>query len=55
MKHGEKLSAETHYIPLPAKAYELAKARFDEGVTGSMFAGKGSQVGVTVEALLARE
>jgi phosphate transport system substrate-binding protein len=55
MMHGEKLSQEAHYIPLPAKAYELAKARFTKGVTGSMFAGAGSQVGVTVEALLARE
>lgn len=55
MKHAEKLSAETHHIPLPARAYELARRRFEERVSGSVFAGRGSQVGVTVEALLARE
>ena len=52
---GEALVKDARYIPLPAKAYELAHKRFTNAVTGSLFAGKGSQVGVTVEALLARE
>jgi phosphate transport system substrate-binding protein len=52
---GESLVKEARYIPLPPKAYELAHKRFTDGKVGSLFAGQGSQVGVTVEALLARE
>jgi phosphate transport system substrate-binding protein len=55
LKKGEVLVKDAHYIPLPPKAYELALKRFASGTAGSLFAGKGSQVGVTVEALLARE
>ncbi len=54
LKNSEKLVKEVRYVPLPAHAYELAMARYKKGVTGSLFNG-GSQVGVTVEALLARE
>jgi phosphate transport system substrate-binding protein len=49
-----KLSAEVGYIPLPAKAIELATARYKARTTGSVFSG-GSKVGVTVEKLLAAE
>jgi phosphate transport system substrate-binding protein len=52
---GEQLVKDARYVPLPAKAYELAHKRFNETRTGSIFAGGGSQIGVTVEALLARE
>jgi phosphate transport system substrate-binding protein len=52
---GEQLVKDARYIPLPARAYELAHKRFKNAVTGSMFTSGGSQVGVTVEALLARE
>jgi phosphate transport system substrate-binding protein len=55
LQHGAALVKDAHYVPLPDKAYELAAQRFKTGTTGSLFAGKGSQVGVTVEALLARE
>ncbi|HEX2677121.1 MAG TPA: PstS family phosphate ABC transporter substrate-binding protein [Polyangiales bacterium] len=55
LKNGEKLVKEARYVPLPPKAYELATARFQKGTTGSLFGSAGSQVGVTVEALLARE
>jgi phosphate transport system substrate-binding protein len=55
LTRGEQLVKDARYIALPARAYELAHKRFKNAVTGSMFAGKGSQVGVTVEALLARE
>jgi phosphate transport system substrate-binding protein len=51
---GEALVQEARYVPLPARAYELALARFKAGKTGSVFA-NGSEVGTTVEALLARE
>lgn len=52
---GTQLVQEAGYIPLPPKAYELALARFKGNKVGSMFAGEGSKVGVTVEDLLARE
>jgi phosphate transport system substrate-binding protein len=55
LQKGETLVKDAKYIPLPAKAYELALKRFKSGTSGSLFAGQGSQVGVTVEALLARE
>jgi phosphate transport system substrate-binding protein len=54
LTNGEALVKDAHYVPLPAKAYELASKRFSNITVGSMFSG-GSQVGVTVEALLARE
>ena len=52
---GPPLVREVGYIPLPARAYSLAKARFEKRVAGSVFGGKGSQVGVSVEQLLERE
>jgi phosphate transport system substrate-binding protein len=52
---GRALVAETGYIPLPDRAYELAIKRFAEGKAGSVFGGHGSKVGLTVEALLAAE
>ncbi len=53
--NAERLTKEVHYIPLPANAYDLAKDRVKKRVTGSMFGGKGSQVGVSIEVLLKRE
>ena len=50
---GTPLVAETGYIPMPKAAYDLALKRFKDRVTGSVFAGHGSKVGVTVEDLLA--
>ncbi len=47
---GAALVREVGYIALPEKAYELARKRFAEGKTGSVF--HGSKVGVTVEELL---
>jgi len=55
LQHGATLVKDAHYVPLPDRAYELAQKRLKAGTAGSLFAGKGSQVGVTVEALLARE
>jgi phosphate transport system substrate-binding protein len=49
------LVAEARYVPLPASAYALAHKRLKDGKVGSLFAGKGSEIGVTVESLLARE
>lgn len=49
------LAQEVGYIPLPPEAYALAKTRLETRVTGSVFEGKGSQVGVTVVDLLSKE
>ena len=53
LTHAVELVSEVGYIPLPERAYDLAIKRFQNGVTGSLFAGSGSRVGVTVEELLA--
>jgi phosphate transport system substrate-binding protein len=45
------LVSDVGYIPLPDRAYELILERFQQGVTGSLFAG-GSQTGVTIEDIL---
>ena len=42
------------YVPLPAKAYELAAKHFREGKLGTGFGGV-PEVGLKVEELLARE
>jgi len=55
LEHGAELSAEVKYISLPARAYELAQKRVDSRKTGSLFLGKGSQVGVRIEQLLESE
>ncbi len=46
---------EVGYIPLPDEVYALATKRFEDQVTGSIFGGGGSQVGVTLEDLLKAE
>ncbi len=55
LQNAGSLTREVGYIPLPARAYQLAKGRADKRVTGSIFGGKGSQVGVSIEELLAKE
>ena len=55
LSNAEKLVSEVQYIPLPANAYTLAQSRLDKRVVGSLFGGKGSQVGVRIEELLAKE
>lgn len=52
---AKDLVREVGYIPLTDELYTLALKRFEEGVTGSVFAGKGSQVGVRLEDLLKAE
>ena len=48
------LIEEVKYVPLPAKAYELAAKHFREGKLGTGFGGV-PEVGLKVEELLARE
>jgi phosphate transport system substrate-binding protein len=55
LEQGRKLVSEVGYIPLPERAYTLVLRRFSNRVLGSVFGGSGSNVGVSVEALLAAE
>jgi len=52
LDNADELAKEVGYIPLPQTAYDLAKERFEKRITGSVFGGGGSQVGVTIEELL---
>jgi len=52
---GRPLVREVGYIPLSDAAYDLAVTRVEKRITGSVFGGKGSQVGVSLESLLAAE
>jgi phosphate transport system substrate-binding protein len=52
---GRPLVKEVGYIPLPDTVYELALKRVQTRTVGSVFGGKGSKVGVTLESLLAAE
>jgi phosphate transport system substrate-binding protein len=52
---GRPLVREVGYIPLSDAAYDLVVTRVEKRVTGSVFGGKGSQVGVSLESLLAAE
>lgn len=55
LKNAGVLSLEVGYIPLTDEIYALAQKRYDERVTGSIFEGLGSTVGVSLEDLLAKE
>ena len=55
LTRGAALVQEVGYVPLTDEGYRLAKAHFDKRVPGTVFGGGGSQVGVTIEQLLARE
>lgn len=55
LRKGPRLVRDVGYIPLPPNAYLLARQRFAARRTGSMFGGKGSQVGISVEELMRRE
>jgi phosphate transport system substrate-binding protein len=55
LANTRKLVDEVGYIALPEDADKLVRARFESRTVGSVFAGKGSQVGVTITALLKKE
>jgi len=55
LTNAQTLVAEVGYVPLPDSIYELALKRFETRQTGSVFANKGAQVGVTLESLLKSE
>lgn len=54
LKEGAKLAKEVKYVPLPAKAYEIAGEHLKKGKLGTAFGGK-NEVGIKIENLLARE
>ncbi len=53
--HAKELSAQVGYIPLTDEIYALAQKRYDNRVTGSIFEGVGSTVGVSLADLLSKE
>ena len=54
LANAGRIANEVGYVGLPERAYSMAKQRFEQRKPGSVFGGKGSQVGVTVEQLLSR-
>ena len=54
LDNATELAKEIHYLPLQAKAYKMARERFDKRLAGSAFGGK-PEVGVHVEEILKRE
>ncbi len=52
LKHAKTLTEEVDYIPLPDETYQLTLDRFRKRVTGSVFGGKGSTVGVSIDEVL---
>ncbi|MCM8826798.1 MAG: PstS family phosphate ABC transporter substrate-binding protein [Candidatus Omnitrophica bacterium] len=55
LKEAKNLVVEVGYIPLQDEAYQAALERFQKGIVGSVFGGKGAQVGVRMDELLRRE
>jgi phosphate transport system substrate-binding protein len=55
LENAATLVAEVGYVALPQEIYELARQRYEARTTGSVYANKGAQVGVTLESLLQAE
>lgn len=55
LQNAGELSAEVGYISLGNEIYSLAQQRYDNRVTGSIFEGLGSTVGVSLQDLLDNE
>ncbi len=55
LKNAPTIVKEVGYIPLTPEIYELAQKRFENRVTGSIFEGQGSTVGISLADLLAKE
>ncbi len=55
LQQAGALSADVGYIPLTESLYDLARQRVERRQSGSIFAGLGSTVGVSLEDLLAQE
>jgi phosphate transport system substrate-binding protein len=55
LAHGGALAEEVGYVPLGDRGYQLITAHFAARTTGTVFGQGGSQTGLTIEQLLARE
>lgn len=55
LENAEALSQEIGEVPLQAEVYKLAQTRFDKKVTGSLFEGEGSTVGINITEMLKKE
>jgi phosphate transport system substrate-binding protein len=55
LANAKMLVSEVGYIPLTDEIYTLAQNRYDQRVTGSIFEGLGSTVGVSLDDLLEKE
>jgi phosphate transport system substrate-binding protein len=55
LEHAPELATEVGYVPLSDEAYTLGRGRVDRRVTGSVFGGGGSRIGVSLEDLLRLE
>lgn len=55
LAHAAQLVDDVGYIPLTDALYELVQVRYEERVTGSVFAEGGAMVGVSLTDLLMRE
>jgi phosphate transport system substrate-binding protein len=53
LNDGPALVKEVGYVPLPAAVYDLARVRFSERKTGTVFGGEGHKVGMKLEELIA--
>lgn len=53
LREARSVVKETGYMPLSPRGYELAQARFEHRVKGSLFHGAGSTIGVTASDLSA--
>jgi phosphate transport system substrate-binding protein len=54
MANGARLAKQVKYVPLPAKAYQVALGHFNQGKAGTRYGGD-EAVGLTIEELLQRE
>ncbi len=54
LQNATQLVTEVGYVPLPERVYTLGEERVAARRTGSMFGGKGSQVGVSIESVMSR-
>ncbi|WP_284616621.1 PstS family phosphate ABC transporter substrate-binding protein [Aquabacterium humicola] len=54
LKETPRIAKEVKYVPLPAKAYTINLEHLAKGKKGTVFGGE-AEVGVTIDALLARE
>ncbi len=54
LAEARPLIEEVKYVPLPDRAYDLARDKFRAGRTGTVFEGH-SEIGVSIEALLLRD